>query len=110
LGLPAQALGFEEVPAMGRVQITSPTAMRSLAKLNRGKKYRNRIKPFDFLLSCHVKQFGYPPDVDPEKFHLVGRTYSIRSAGLICRGSTSTRECSMRSRQRVYTAVEASHA
>ena len=34
-------------------------------------KYRNRIKPFDFLLSCHVKQFGYPPDIDPEKFHLV---------------------------------------
>jgi hypothetical protein len=71
LGLPAQSLGFEEVPAMGRVPITSPTAMRSLAKLNRGKRYRNRIKPFDFLLSCHVKQFGYPPDVDPEKFHLV---------------------------------------
>ena len=71
LGLPSQPLGFEDVPAMGRVPITSPTAMRSLAKLNRGKKYRNRIKPFDFLLSCHVKQFGYPPDVDPGKFHLV---------------------------------------
>ena len=71
LGLPVEPLGFEEVPAMGRVPITSPTAMRSLAKLNRGKKYRNRLKPFDFLLSCHVKQFGYPPEVDPEKFHLV---------------------------------------
>ncbi len=71
LGLPAEPLGFEEVPAMGRVPITSPTAMRSLAKLNRGKKYRNRLKPFDFLLSCHVKQFGHPPEVDPEKFHLV---------------------------------------
>jgi len=71
LGLPAQPLGFGHLPAIGRVPITSPTAMRSLAKLNRGKKYQNRIKPFDFLLSCHVKQFGYPPDVDPEKFHLV---------------------------------------
>ena len=56
---------------MGRVPNTSPTALRSLTKLNRGTKYRNRIKPFDFLLSCHVKQFGYPPDIDPEKFHLV---------------------------------------
>jgi len=56
---------------MGRVPITSPKAMRSLTKLNRGKKYRNRLKPFDYLLSCHVKPFGYPPDVDPEKFHLV---------------------------------------
>ena len=56
---------------MGRVPITTPGAMRSLAKLNRGRKYRNRIKPFDFLLTCHVKPFGYPRDVDPEKFHLV---------------------------------------
>jgi hypothetical protein len=71
LGSPAQPLGFEHLPAMGRLPITSPTALRSLVMLNRGKKYRNRIKPFDFLLSCHVKQFGYPPDVDPEKFHLV---------------------------------------
>jgi len=71
LGLPAQPLGFEHLPAIGRVPMTGPTALRSLAKLNRGKKYRNRIKPFDFLLSCHVKQFGYPPEVDPEKFHLV---------------------------------------
>ena len=71
LGLTSQPLGFEEVPAMGRLPITSPTALRSLARLNRGKKYRNRIKPFDYLLTCHVKQFGYPPDVDPEKFHLV---------------------------------------
>jgi hypothetical protein len=78
LGLPAQPLGFEEVPAMGRVPITSPTAMRSLAKVNRGKKYRNQLKPFDFLLSCHVKQFGYPPDVDPEKFHLVAPYESDR--------------------------------
>ena len=58
LGLPSQPLGFEDVPAMGRVPITSPTALRSLAKLNRGKKYRDRLKPFDFLLTCHVKQFG----------------------------------------------------
>jgi len=71
LGLPAQPLGFEEVPAMGRVPITSPTALRALGKLNRGKKYQNRLKPFDFLLTCHVKPFGFPPDVDPEKFHLV---------------------------------------
>jgi hypothetical protein len=71
LGLPVEPLGFEHLPAIGRVPITSPAALRSLAKLNRGKKYRNRMKPFDFLLSCHVKPFGYPPDVDPEKFHLV---------------------------------------
>jgi hypothetical protein len=45
--------------------------MRSLRKLNRRKQYRDRLKPFDFLLSCHVRVFGHPPGVDPEKFHLV---------------------------------------
>jgi hypothetical protein len=53
------------------VTITSPKKMRSLAKLNLGKKYGDRLKPFNFLLSCHVKQFGHPPGIDPEKFHLV---------------------------------------
>ena len=71
LGLTALPLGFEQLPAIGHIPITSPTAIRSLARLNRGKKYRNRIKPFDLLLSCHVKPFGYPPDINPEKFHLV---------------------------------------
>ena len=45
--------------------------MRALAKLNVGKKHSDRLKPFEFLLSCHVKQFGHPPGVDPEKFHLI---------------------------------------
>jgi hypothetical protein len=53
--------------------------MRSLTKLNRGKECHNRIKPFDLLLSCHVKQFGYTPDVDPKKFHLVAQTPAEKS-------------------------------
>jgi hypothetical protein len=71
LALPAQPLSFELFPAVGRVTITSPTVMRSLSKLNLGKKYGDRLKPFNFLLSCHVKQFGHPPGIDPERFHLV---------------------------------------
>lgn len=109
LGLPVEPLGFENLPAIGRVPITSPTALRSLAKLNRGKKYRNRIKPFDFLLSCHVKHFGHPPGVDPEKFHLVAPYVPDPSAGLICPGSTNIREHSMRSRRKGSTAAEGSH-
>jgi hypothetical protein len=68
---PTELLGFEHVPAVGRLTITSPKAIRSLAKLNSGKKYNDRLKPFDFALSCHVKQFGHPRGVDPEKFHLI---------------------------------------
>jgi hypothetical protein len=69
--LPTEAPSFHHLPAVGRITITSPKALRSLAKLNPGKKGRNRLKPFDFLLSCHVRQFGHPPGTDPERFHLV---------------------------------------
>ena len=78
MGLRTQPLSFEHLPAVGRVIITSPKVMRSLAKLNVGKKHRDRLKPFTFLLSCHVKQFGHPPGVDPEKFHLVA-PYELNS-------------------------------
>jgi hypothetical protein len=101
LNLPTEPMGFEHLPAVGRVTITSPKVMRALAKLNIGKKHSARLKPFNFLLSCHVKQFGHPPGVDPEKFHLVapyelnadrwakmewidqytGQTYRIRTDG-----------------------------
>ena len=47
--------------------------MKSLAKFNESKPYCDQIKPFNFLLTCHVKQFGHPPGVDPEHFHLIRR-------------------------------------
>ena len=73
LHLRTQPLPFEDLPAVGRVTISSPVVMRSLSKLNFRKKRGDRLKPFDILLSCHVKQFGQPIGVDPERFHLVAR-------------------------------------
>lgn len=78
VGRPTQPLSFEHLPAVGRVPITNPKRMRAFAKLNVGKKYGDRLKPFNFLLSCHVKQFGHPLGVDPEKFHLVA-PYELNS-------------------------------
>jgi len=46
---------------------------RPLANLNLGKRYPDQIKPFNFLLSCHVAQLGHPVGADSAKFHLVGR-------------------------------------
>lgn len=71
LGMRTEAPSFEHLPAVGRVTITSPKVVRSLAKLNAVKNHADRLKPFDYLLSCHVKQFGHPLGVDPERFHLV---------------------------------------
>jgi hypothetical protein len=67
----AHSLGFESSPAVGRITISSPTLMKPWAKVNKGKPYPDRIKPFNFLLSAHVKDFGHPAGVDAERFHLV---------------------------------------
>jgi hypothetical protein len=71
LGLPTKNPSFEHQPAVGRTSITSPAVMRPLEKLNEGKIYVDKIKPFNFLVTCHVKPFGHPPGVDPERFHLI---------------------------------------
>jgi len=71
LKLPTENLLFASLPAVGRVTVSSPAVMKPLAKLNQGKKYGDQIKPFNFLLTCHVKPLGHPPGVDPEQFHLI---------------------------------------
>ena len=71
LGLPTQALDFEKSPAVSRTTVSSPAVIRPLAKLNEGKSYGDQIKPFNFLLTCHVKALGHPVGTDPEHFHLI---------------------------------------
>jgi hypothetical protein len=71
LGLPTQPPTFENSPAVGRVTVSSPGILRSLADFNAGKKYCNQLKPFNFLLTCHVRPFGHPLEADPERFHLI---------------------------------------
>ena len=71
LELRTRPLPFEHRPAVGRVTISSPAVMRPLAALNDGKTYSQQLKPFNFLLTCHVRTFGHPSDADPERFHLI---------------------------------------
>jgi hypothetical protein len=70
-GFPVARLGFEDAPAVGRVSVGSPGMMKVFADLNRGKNYSEQIKPFNFLLTCHVKPFGHPTEADPAHFHLI---------------------------------------
>ena len=101
LGLRAKELAFEDAPAVGRVTVSSPAVMRPLSGLNEGKSYAAQIKPFNFLLTCHVKQLGQPIATDATRFHLIapyesdprqwpkkpwidqytGRSYRITTAG-----------------------------
>lgn len=71
LGLPTQNPTFGGRPAVGRTTVSSPAVMRPLANLNEGRSYADKIKPFNVLLACHVKAFGHPPGVNPERFHLI---------------------------------------
>lgn len=71
VGLATMPLGFENQPAIGRLSVSSPSVMRSLANFNRNKSYNKQIKPFNFLMTCHIKELGHPVGVDPEHFHLI---------------------------------------
>ena len=71
LNLPVKAPTFNDFPAIGRITVSSPAVWRPVAKFNEGKAYGDQIKPFNFLLSCHVNSFGHPIGADPEKFHLI---------------------------------------
>jgi hypothetical protein len=67
----APKLRFGSVPTIGRVSISSPAVMRPLVALNEGKKYADKIKPFNFVLTCHIRAFGHPTGADPNHFHLI---------------------------------------
>ncbi len=71
LSLTTRKLKFEHLPAIGRVTISSPAVMRAFADFNKGKRYVDQIKPFNFLLTSHVNPLGHPPGSDPEHFHLI---------------------------------------
>lgn len=71
VGLQTEPSSFERLPAVGRISISSPAVIQPLETLNKGKKYCDQIKPFNFLLACHVQKLGHPTGADPEQFHLI---------------------------------------
>jgi hypothetical protein len=70
-GLASQELAFKDVPAVGRVTISSPAVLRSFAEFNAAKAYADQIKPFNFVLTCQTTPLGHPTGADPEHFHLI---------------------------------------
>jgi hypothetical protein len=71
LGLRTEPLSLADRAAVGQITVSSPEVLRSLALLNQRKPYAKQIKPFNFILSCHIAPFGHPGDADPERFHLI---------------------------------------
>ncbi|HZQ44951.1 MAG TPA: hypothetical protein VFA99_16990 [Acidobacteriaceae bacterium] len=64
---------FAKLPAIGRLTVSSPSLSNPLASLNVAKAYAQWIKPFNFLVTCHVNPFGHPKDCDPKRFHLIAQ-------------------------------------
>ena len=71
LGLAATPLPIADRVAVGQITVSSPEVTKPLEVFNAGKPYTQQIKPFNFILSCHVAPFGHPIDADPERFHLI---------------------------------------
>ncbi len=71
LGLSATKLNFEDLPAVGRLSVSSPAVMRAFKSFNENKCYADRIKPFNFGLTCQVVALGHPAGTNPERFHLI---------------------------------------
>jgi hypothetical protein len=71
LELPFDWPDWLDRPALGRITASSPELLKSFATWNRGKRYAQQVKPFNFLLTAFVKPLGHPEGVDPTHFHLV---------------------------------------
>jgi hypothetical protein len=71
LGLTTKLPRFAKRMAVGRVSVSSPAVMKAFSTANNGKQYSEQIKPFNFIISCHVRKLGHPIDADPEQFHLI---------------------------------------
>ncbi len=68
-----EPLPFVELPAIRKPSISSPALLNPLSGLNKRKTYPRQIKPFNFLLACHINPFGHPIGSDPEHFHLISQ-------------------------------------
>ena len=71
LGLSTAPLPIADRVAVGQITVSSPEVLKPLEAFSAGKPYAQQIKPFNFILSCHVAPFGHPVGADPEHFHLV---------------------------------------
>jgi hypothetical protein len=59
-------------PAVGQVTIGKPQTLDPFTTFNRDTPYRDRIKPFNFLLTAHQPQLtAPPPTADPLRFQLI---------------------------------------
>lgn len=73
LGLPVADPEWFDLPAVGRVSLSTLNTMLPFSEFNGRRAYPEQIKPHGFAVCCYVKQAGLPPGLeDSRHFHLVG--------------------------------------
>jgi len=68
LGLPTTEPAWLDLPALSRLTASHPRLLKPFAAPNRGKPYRDQIKPANFLLVAHTGPGGHPANADPARF------------------------------------------
>ena len=82
LGLPNSEPSWFSLPAMMRFTITTPEVLRVLQERHKGLPYRDRAKPYNFVLSPVIDRLGgCPVGADPNAFTLIGPFTSDPSKG-----------------------------
>lgn len=64
---------FAKLSAIGKLGVSSPALLSPFSSFNAGKPYAEQIKPFNFLITCHINPFGHPVGATPEQFHLISQ-------------------------------------
>jgi hypothetical protein len=70
-GRRSNPIPFGNLPAIGRLTISSPPLWYPFARVNQRKRYRHQVKPFNFLITAHVRVFGHPFGMLPQHFQLI---------------------------------------
>jgi len=72
LGLQHSDPPWFDLPAMMRFKITTPEVLKVLQARQMNLPYRDRVKPFNFILSPMIDDLGgYPVDCDSDHFTLI---------------------------------------
>jgi hypothetical protein len=72
LGISCEEPEWFSLPAMMRLAITTPKVLEKLQERQRHLPYRDRAKPFNFVLSPILDRItGCPVGVDPDQFTLI---------------------------------------
>jgi hypothetical protein len=82
LRLPRRKPLWFKLPGMMRIAITTPQVFKMLQARQSQLPYRNRVKPFNFILSPQIARLGlsgFPVDADPDHFTLVAPFTSVPS-------------------------------